>query len=180
MNFEEVYAKYKAGTATDEEKVYVESEIEKAKAISDLLFEGKDKVEYNSPEKEEIRTVKKAFRTKTAITALIVTAISIVVIVGAVLGTVFGIAATAAKKEINYTSSQAEEIAIAYVLDNYAEEGDTLVVKENDRYLDMKGRLKDSRYAYSIEIICGGDLEVEVSVDAKSGTLTFEETDERD
>ena len=39
MNFEELYEKYINGTATEEERAYVEAEIQKARRLTQLIDE---------------------------------------------------------------------------------------------------------------------------------------------
>lgn len=180
MNFEELYAKYKEGNVTDEEKSYVESEIEKAKAISDLIFDGNERIEYKDASKEEIKRVKHVFRIKTLIAALLVTAISVVTIVGVTLGVIFGISVPAAKKSINYTQEQAETLAIEYAVTNYQMVEEDITIHDSDRDINLQSPLKNSRYVYEIELRDATGVELEVIVDGKTGIVEFEEIDYRD
>lgn len=177
MNFEKLYEKYKAGQASEEEKIQVEAEIEKAKKISEILFSGNEKVELKDPDESEVKKAKKFLRIKTLIIALAASAAAILVTTGAVLGGVFGTAAAAAKKSVNYGYAEAADMAKEYVVANYDFDDMRFNIKDNDRDLHLKSPLKDSRYAYYVELVNSDGIEIEVSIDAKTGEVRFVDID---
>ncbi|MBP3291211.1 MAG: hypothetical protein J6M26_02050, partial [Clostridia bacterium] len=119
MNYEEAFKNYENGTATEEEKAFVKAELEKAKALSSIIDDDKV-VETPSPiaeaDVEEIKTAKKQFKIKHLLFALGAVAM-LVAMVGAVLGGVFGYAASSAKKQMAVNETKAVEIGRAELLD---------------------------------------------------------------
>ena len=107
MNYEEAFKNYENGTATEEEKAFVKAELEKAKALSSIIDDDKV-VETPSPiaeaDVEEIKTAKKQFKIKHLLFALGAVAM-LIAMVGAVLGGVFGYAASSAKKQMAVNDS---------------------------------------------------------------------------
>ena len=119
MNYEEAFKNYENGTATEEEKAFVKAELEKAKALSSIIDDDKV-VETPSPiaeaDVEEIKTAKKQFKIKHLLFALGAVAM-LVAMVGAILGGVFGYAASSAKKQMAVNETKAVEIGRAELLD---------------------------------------------------------------
>ena len=178
MNFEETYKKYKDGTATDEEKKFVEAEIAKAKEISKLLEEKEPTVvAVGEPDGERIKKALKAFNYKTAVRATLTVVIALCVAAAVVLGVVFGISMYSAKNSLNYSQEQAVELAKQSVVEYTGEEiGDNCVVKYIERELDMDNGLRQSVYVYDIELICD-NVEYEIKVSAESGYAIIADID---
>lgn len=118
--------------------------------------------------------------------------VALLVIIGAVLGGVFGSAATYAKDAIVYSKAEAAEIATEFayndavnrfgftgsVTDFYAES-----TREIDDRFNFEGDLKSSYYTYKVEVTGwsedGWEFEYEISVNSKTGSCSVLEL-ERD
>lgn len=121
MNFDEAFNHYREGTATPEEIELVRDEIAKAKALSSL-FDDEGLTVTPAPvselDKEEVKKAKKVFRIKVLI-AVVASIIVALLIVAAVLGGVFGSAATYANNQIIYTKNEGLEIAKNALVNNF-------------------------------------------------------------
>lgn len=183
MKFDELYQKYVNGTCTDEEKAFVEGEIEKAQKVNDALIMGR-KIELAPAEEEKIKKVKKKFSLKMALTAAVITITVMLVVCGAVLGGVFGTAVTAAKNGDHYGYSGAETLAVDYAYGYMAEnklfdgEKSALKVFDREKDFDMTTPLKKSLYVYSFDI-GAGQYEIEVEVNSKTGECRVTDVDRR-
>lgn len=175
MDFESVYKKYVEGTANDEEKAFVEQELDKAQKMTEII----DAYQSSRPIEEECdrETVKKAqkkFAKKNALRALAITAACIVLIAAIVLASVFGTAFGAANKNCNITEEEAKQIALQFVANTYGTNG-VPIVTECKREIDYSSDLRHSVYTYEIEIQYGLVYEIDVRVNAKTGLVTLEE-----
>lgn len=175
MEFESAYRKYVAGTATDEEKAFVEQELDKAKKMTEII----DAYSSSRPIEEECdrETVKKAqkkFAKKNALRALFITAACIVLVAAIVLASVFGTAFGSANKNLNVSEEQAKQIALEFVADKYGTAGIPMVT-ECKREIEYSSDLRHSVYTYEIEIQFGLAYEIDVRVNAKTGIVTLEE-----
>lgn len=170
MNFEQTYKKYLDGTATEEEKTFVENEIKKCNDLFAVIERQGESASYTSPVADEtVKKAKKRFSTRHTVRTVIVSLIVAIVVVGAILGGVFGAAGAYAKKNLVVNKAQAESIAIAYVADNYRSAG-KIVVTSCERELRMKTKLSGSVYVYEIEVF-NGFAKFELIVDGKSGLV---------
>lgn len=194
MNYEDAFKHYREGTATEEEKAFVQEEIAKAKALSTLLDDEALAVK-PAPIKEadakEVKEAKHQLIWKRVLAGLL-SIVALLVIIGAVLGGVFGSAATYAKDAIVYSKAEAAEIATEFayndavnrfgftgsVTDFYAES-----TREIDDRFNFEGDLKSSYYTYKVEVTGwsedGWELEYEISVNSKTGSCSVLEL-ERD
>lgn len=175
MEFESAYRKYVAGTATDEEKAFVEQELDKAKKMTEII----DAYSSSRPIEEECdrETVKKAqkkFAKKNALRALVITAACIVLVAAIVLASVFGTAFGSANKNLNVSEEQAKQIAFEFVADKYGTAGIPMVT-ECKKEIEYSSDLRHSVYTYEIEIQFGLAYEIDVRVNAKTGIVTLEE-----
>ena len=132
----------------------------------------------------DIKKIKKAFKWKTAIIALVTTTVFVLVSLGAILGGVFGSAAAYAKKAIrfdrDYAIAQAEIAAIDEITREYPgfiQDLDTLEVTEIHNDLDVRTPISNSKYYYRVEFETASGLEVEVHVDSKTGSVEIDEVD---
>lgn len=181
MKFDELYAKYVAGNCTEEEKAFVESEIEKAQKVNDALLTGR-KIELAPAEEEKIKKVKKKFSLKMALTAAVVTVAVLLLVSGGVLGGVFGTAVTAAKDGNNYGYDGAEALALDraydYLTENKLFDGNksALVVTDREKDFEIKTPLKKSLYVYSFDI-AAGRLEIEIEVNSRTGECRITDID---
>ena len=118
MNYEDAFKNYENGTATEEEKAFVKAELAKAKSLGNMLEA--EVVEEPSPiaeaEVTEIKKAKKQFKIKHILFALGALAL-VVIMVGAILGGVFGSAAVSAKEQIAVSKNQAIEVGKIGLLD---------------------------------------------------------------
>ena len=102
MNYEEAIRHYREGTATEEEKAFVQDEIAKAKALSTLLDDEALAVKpapIKQAEAKEVKDAKQHIVWKRILAGLIAVVVLLVVL-GAVLGGVFGPAASYARDHI--------------------------------------------------------------------------------
>lgn len=87
-------------------------------------------------------------------------------IVIAVFGTAFG----SANKNRNYSQTDAEQIALDYVVKNFGASTKPILAK-SDEEIDYSSDLKHSVYVYEVKIYVGYVNEVEVKVNAKTGKV---------
>lgn len=168
MNFEELYIKYKNGTATDEESAFVEYEIEKARIVDRVLEKNintEDNI-INPADEKTVLKAKKAFNLRHTIKTVIITVISITVIASIALGIIFGTAYISANSSKAITKEEAIESATQLIKEHT--NSDEIIVNENELELDIGTKLTDSVYIYEIDII-SGDYSYTVEVSAKTG-----------
>lgn len=172
MNFDELYKKYKNNSATDEEREYVEAEIEKAKKVSRILNNDEPEGEEKTVKLSDIDVIKKAkkkFNNKNTIKTIIIVCISLLVIGALTAG---GIAATifiSANKSMTVTEKEAIEIARNIVAEHEGiENTDSIVVGDVDTDLEIRSNLVDSYFKYEINVACDG-YGYEVVINANSG-----------
>lgn len=186
MNYEEAFRHYREGTATEEEKAFVLDEIAKAKALSSLLDDEALAVKA-APIKEadakEVKEAKHQLAWKRVLAGLLSVA-ALLIIIGAVLGGVFGAAASYAKDSMVVgkaaAAKTAEDYAFEYTLSRYPSFiGDrSSFIAEPEREIDerfnFEGNLRDSYYTYEIEVegwsANGFKYEYEISVNSKTGS----------
>jgi hypothetical protein len=132
----------------------------------------------------DIKKIKKAFKWKTIVTAVIAATVFILVSVGAVLGGVLGSAASYAKNSIKYSWEYAENQALVTATQEVTTEYPGLItdlatirVSDTDLHLDVKTPLNDSKYIYRIEFVTDGGLKIEVHVDSKTGLSYVDDID---
>ena len=89
MKFEELYEKYLDGTATEEEREYVEGEIEKARKLNDILDRQDARRVIEPVEEDEVKKAQKAFNFKALIRTVVVVTVVFLLMAGGVLGGVF-------------------------------------------------------------------------------------------
>lgn len=109
MNFEEAFAHYKDGVATEEEKAYVKKQLEIAKAFvaDDEKYQSAPVIEATD---DDVKKAKKKFKWR----YVVIPAISLIctlLVVAAILGGVFGSAATYAKQSMIYSKYECEAFA---------------------------------------------------------------------
>lgn len=162
IDFEAALDHVQQGTATEQEKLYVRSQIAAANA-----FFSNDFKRSGAPIKEasgaDVKRAKKSFKTRYIFIPVCVVLV-VILAVGAILGGVFGYAATSAKQNMKYSAEQCKQLAIDYIVqhqdiliaepttvfdanDLYVEHGDV------DRHFHYNGnRLAASYYTYEIEV----------------------------
>ena len=174
MSFEKIYEKYTLGTATEEEKKFVEEEIAKARKLSEII-DGKE-TDGAILADADVATIKKARKrhsVKFALKALAISLAVAVTAVGAVCGGVFGTAMSFAKKNAKISLSDAEKTALAYYAKNYthsAAKGEPFI-KDSEKDVEFTKPLKNSLYSYKVGIDQPGGYEIEFEIDSRTGEI---------
>ena len=175
MDFEELYKKVQDGTATEEEKAYVEDKIHR---ISQIL----DEPAVKSPEIEladeaTVKAARKKFSLRSTIRTIVVVLCVLAVIACGVCGYIFGTAIPAAKSSASISREQAVDIAKDCVIEYIsADDNIEFVVHDVDRDLNTRDGLKNAVYHYEVELRYNG-VEYEVDVNAKSGYAVITDID---
>ena len=161
IDFEEALEHVQQGTATQQEKLYVKSQVAAAHA-----FFADDSRRSSAPFKEasgeDVKKAKKSFKMHYVIIPVCVMLV-IVLAIGAILGGVFGFAASSAKKNMTLTRDECKQYAIQYVVDNQsllfsgldadAFGTSQLYVDDFDRQFCYNDRnLAASYYSYVVEV----------------------------
>lgn len=177
MNFDVVYEKYINGTATEEEKAYIEAEIAKAKKLS-AIIDNKDAARVIVP--AETAEVKRATKTMKKRFGLRVFVIVLAVLVGMtviVAGSVFGYVHAKASGRAQYTKSECIELAKKSVAEHSDAVSTAIIVGEVDRDVRFyNGKFSDATYVYEIEVHKGG-AEYEVAVNTATGQAVIVDVD---
>lgn len=174
MDFENAYQKFLDGTATHEEIDFVREEINKSKKVVEVLDGGKPVVK-----EAEIATVKKAtkqFNLRLTIRILLIVFASLAVSCAIVLGSVFGVATSSAKKN-SVTKDEAIEIAKAYVEKEYGTVSGNIWVGDVDRDMIMSAGLTHSYYEYELEIHKGPTVKLDIEINGKNGEIIYAKLD---
>lgn len=175
MDFESTYKKYVEGNATDEEKAFVEQELEKAQKMTEIIdsYKAARPIE-DSCDMDTVKRAQKKFAKKNALRALIISFCAIVLVAAIILASVFGVAFGSANKNCNVSQEDAKQIALRFVADTYGS-GGVPIVTECKREIEYSSDLKHSVYVYEIDIQFGLVYEIELRVNAKTGIVTLEE-----
>ena len=163
MDFKSAHKKFLEGTAPPEEIEFVRNELAKARAVNDIDTAIKDNVVFSEKNSEEVKNVVKKTKKKSVLKTICISVASLVVITGAVLGTVFGIAVTSANKTMIYNLDEACDTAVTEVKQRF-ELSEAKVTKREKDYR-MVVDLTKSYYMYDIEVndLKGTDYDVEIS-----------------
>ena len=178
MEFEKAYQKYREGTASEEEKAFVESEIERIRKVSSVIDEKPLRNVVEKAEADEVKKAKKKYTLKTTLITLLIVAAVIIVIAAAVCGGIFGTAVTAAKQNLNVSVTEAERIATLQALDIAGTENAKIIISSIEKEIVYTSQLKNSRYIYEVEavIILDGlkrtELEIEINADTGIARIT--------
>ncbi len=175
MNFEVVFEKYKNGTATEEERAYVEAEIAKARKLNEVIGEMDAR---RVVEPAEAPDVKKAMKKMNKKNGIRIAVISFIVVVAIALATVGGFLLyvnSTASNNAKYGEKQCIQIAKDSVADyrelnNLSSSKDKIDVGSVEKDLDFErySKISSAYYTYEIEIRVGYD-EYEVSVNSVTG-----------
>lgn len=183
MEFRDLYKKYLAGECTDEEKKFVESEIEKAKIVSDELFKDRGSVDLKEVTDEEVLRAKKKFNIKTIIKTAVISFVSFVLLVGITVGVIFGLAINGAKSNIKYNDQQSQQAVKEFVYNNALEmyeieniTPEMIYVKEEEKELQIQSPPHRSYYIIEYEIIVKG-YEFEVELNSRTGDMIITDVD---
>ncbi|HQC54904.1 MAG TPA: hypothetical protein PKX91_04175 [Clostridia bacterium] len=158
--------------------------------VLDSHDEKKDPVIRETISEEDIKKLKAVFDKKTAkkaISIAIVWTIALLLVIGAILGGVFGAAASYAKKNINYEKQYAEVVAvvpakqaikdriIGGATEKQLADIGKIEVHKVDADLDVNSPLKLSKYYYEVKLRTPGGFEVVIVVDSKTGAFAVDE-----
>lgn len=109
MNFDEAFARYKDGVATEEEKAYVKEQL----AIANAFVADDEKlrsVPVAEASDDDVKKAKKKFKWRYVVIPAL-SLVCVLLVVAAILGGVFGSAATYAKQSVAYSKYECEIIA---------------------------------------------------------------------
>lgn len=171
MNFEEIYGKYKNGTATDEEKRFVEAEIIKARKISAILDEESYTANENillSANNDDFVKARRKFNKKNTIKTIIIVVCCVVFLTIICIGTIWGIAIHYASKLIKITDEEAIEYAKQCVYEYDGTKSSSLIVDDVEMEIDMKTDITESSYTYEVDLRSGKNA-YKIDVNANSG-----------
>ena len=171
MDFEKAYQNFINGTATPEETEFVRSEMKKANEINEALTRVKNEGATNTAEKETVKRAMKSYRKRDTLKILLIVCSAVLVLaIGVALAIGIPIL-TNAKDNMNYTSEQAEAIAVEYLAERYPESAEKIEVYRVERELEVEGRIKNARYIYVLEIYNGANNVLEIEIDSKTGNI---------
>lgn len=197
MNFEEAMKHVQDGTATEEEDEFVKAELKDINRIfSDI--ERRRATPIPEASREQVKQAKKSFKWRYIVVPMCVILIGIIAI-GAVLGGVFGFAASSAKSAMKYDKNACINIARQYTADNFenlfhsvpAEGGmaNYMKVEEMDKHFRYNGmQLGKSYYVFEIELegktliatshsVKSVELTVKYEIDTRNGSVRLLECD---
>ena len=181
MNFDEAYEKVLAGTATDEEKTYVNTEIDKIRRISAILDTPPASPVIAEADTETVMRARKSFNKKTTIKIAVITLLSLLAIAALVCGIIFIPSCTSASRSEKIDSEEALELAIEYLSNYTGEDASQYLLRDIDRELRIPDGLGNAIYVYEIELRTpDGGLRYELEVSAKSGYVVLTDVDHRD
>lgn len=185
MDFKILYQKYLANECTPEEKAFVESEIERAKMVSEELFNEHMRVEFKPCCDQDAMLARKKFNKINFIKTLAISVLSCILVGVLTLALIYGISVSSAKNNMKYTAQQGEQAVREHIYNhmvtNYALQNlgiDTIYVKEDDRDLEIKGPLNKSYYLIEYEIKLPG-YEAEAEMNSRTGEIVITDV-ERD
>ncbi len=197
LEFEEALDHVQQGTATEREKLYVKSQMAAANA-----FFSNDFRRSGAPVREasgaEVKKAKKSFKMRYIVIPICVVMV-VILAVGAILGGVFGFAASSAHKNMTISRDECKQLAKQYVLDRQRQifveleqttfNADQLYIEDDERHFNYNEHdLSASYYSYEIEVkgrlfVEGGvrkpvvEIEVKVEVNSKTGNIYVLERD---
>jgi len=182
MDFKETYKRYLAGQATDEEKKFVENEIEKARAVNAEILASSN-IEIKTPEEKLKAKKKKSFRQ--TIKTIVISVIVFFVISTIIFGVMGILAISNAKKNLSTDETQAvtlaTEQAYIYARDNlnYAGAMEQMVLKKETKELEWRIPFDRCHYSYDFEFVAGY-TEIEIEVNASTGNIVITDVDRLD
>lgn len=179
MNFEEALRHMQEGTASDEEKAYVESKLQEAnKHVED---DGPRVIQNPKPAKikGQKREIGKFFKLMIAIAVVFVA-------LGTIFAGVFGSAAAAANKTDFINKAQAAATARDYVFDMtkngmmglpLVNKADDFIARDVDRDLKYNAaKPSASYYVYEVALYSMG-IEIDVEVDSRTSACRIKDVD---
>lgn len=176
MDFEKAYQRFLDGTATDEEVEFVRSEIKKAKELSEIIdIQKKDVIK--SADDVKVKKAAKKFSIKMALATVCIVVATLVVVSGVVLGSIFGVAISSAKKNTIVERGQVRQIAEEYIATEQLAVDESTIGFELERDLEITSALKNSYYTYEVKINTSRGKEIELIIDGRNGKVIYAEVD---
>ncbi len=179
MNFDDAFKHYRDGVATDEEKQFVKDQLAKVNEfLQNETF--RDESPVKEADAKEVKQAKKKLKWQ-YIVLPICFFVCMLAIIAAILGGVFGSAASYAKQSAMYSRSTCVDIAktkaFEFVSDsaNFSyvnvQSKDDFVVDDVDADFNYNGKnLKNSYYTYIVELeVESCDFEINIEVDTRNG-----------
>lgn len=174
MNFEELYQKVQNGTATPEEKAFVEEKIRKVSAILDDPMDNRPII--HEADNKTIIAARKSFNLRNTLKIIAIVLCVLALLAGGTLWYIFGTAVHSAKTTAVYSREQAVDLAEECVRQYSGNVGEKFVVRDVDRHLDMTDGLRKSVFYYEVDFRVGF-TDYEVKVDARSGYAVITDVD---
>lgn len=177
MNIDEAFQHYREGTATEEEARLVREQIDLANAL--LKDEDRRGATFAEADEETVKKAKKKFKWQ-YIVVPVCTIIALLLCIAAILGGVFGSAASYAKKQIVYERSACAQIAqkeaFACQQDGRLDVGATsagdFVVKDTDAEFNFNALdIKESFYSCFVKLYFDGQRVATIEVDTRTGKV---------
>ena len=171
MDFEKAYKKFLDGTATPEEIEFVRGEMKKANEVNDILSNVKKEGATEVAEKEQVQKAIKTYRKRDTLKILIIVACS-VLLLAIVTSCAIGLPILSnAKKNVNYTESDAREIAVEYLEERFPKGKGKIKVERVEKELEVEGRIKKAHYVYVLDVYNGVNEVWEIEVDSRTGRI---------
>ena len=171
MDFEKAYQKFLNGTATPEETEFVRSEMKKANEINDILTNVKKEGATNSAESETVKKAMKTYWKKDTLKIVLIVCCSLLVLAIGIACAIGIPILSNAKENVNYTKSQAKDIAVEYLAEKYPDSRDKIEVYSIEKEIEVEGRIKNARYIYVLEVYNGENNVFEIEIDSKTGNI---------
>jgi hypothetical protein len=170
MILKECFEKLKDGTATEEEKSFVEKEIDTILKIKSILDNPPVEPVVAEAEHETVLRARKLYDRKTYIKIFVIVLITLVLIAALVCGIIFIPSCTSASRRMKYDRDDVIEIAYEYIEENYGENRDEFSVRDVDKNLRINGSLSDAVYVYEVEL--RNEFRIyELAISSKSGAV---------
>ena len=177
MNFDQVYEKYINGTATEEEKAYVEAEIAKARKLSEIIDSMDAKKVIEPADSDKVRNATKTMKKKFGLRVLIISVSVLLILTLAIAGSIAAYVNVKASGAAEYSKEECFELAKKSVNDHSDSVSTDLIIVEWERDLRIvNGKLSKAVYVYEIEVR-KGYVEYEVEVNSKTGEAIIVDVD---
>lgn len=177
MNFEELYEKYTNGTATDEEKAFVESEIQKAKKLAEIIDEQNSKRVIEEAREETVKKSLKSFMRHTKRRVALIVGLSLILLIAFSVGGFFGLAAIQANNNSVCDKYEAVELTKRWMYKTHEDIDFTkLRVLEVDSELALHHGFSKAFFEYDVELEYDG-VEYEFKINSSTGEVWLDDRD---
>lgn len=177
MNFDELYEKYRNGSATEEEREYVEAEISKARKLAAIIDEQDAKRVIKPAEEETVKRSVSGFMRHTRIRIAITVASILLLIALLSCSIFFGVAHIVASGNSVCNREEAVELAKKWIATAYSNVNATdMRVLEIDRDLALHHGIAKAFFEYDIEIEYNG-VEYKFWIDSSDGEVRLVDRD---